>query len=87
MVRLRRLHQAQDVTLVSSELPDDTAAADGAAHVEEEGEAAAPTTAVDGCGETRGRPNYEFEVKVVLAPVPADQPGGEEVPASLGGGA
>ena len=97
-VRLRRLHQAQEVTLKKSERGDDQAAtggpapsagapAPGAGTAAPAPGAGAGATAPDGCGATRGRPNYEFEVAVTLAPTPDPTVGGGSVPRSLGGGA
>lgn len=96
MVRLRRLHQAQEVSLKRSERGEDQAAAGGASAPAPApsagGGSAAPAAGasaapVEGCGTTRGRPNYEFEVRVTLAPTPDTTMGGRSVPRSLGGGA
>jgi len=90
MVRLRRVHQAQEVTLARSERPaqETTAGAGSAAEpAEDSGEAAAPAAEAGGCGAKRGRANYEFEVKVVLSPSATPPVGGDDVPSSLGGGA
>ena len=82
MVRLRRLHQADEVTLVNSERED---SASGGTAVAAPAPAAA-AAGLAGCGTKRGRPNYKFEVSVKLAPTPDSTLGGGSVPRSLGGG-
>ena len=94
MVRLRRLHQAEEVTLVSSEREESasggaTAPAPSATPAPSGGAAAPPAAASagpEGCGAKRGRQNYKFEVSVELAPTPDSTLGGGSVPRSLGGG-
>jgi Tfp pilus assembly protein PilN len=92
MVRLRRLHRAEDVQLVTSERgeDDETTASQPApsAGAAPSGASTAPsaTAESEGCGEKRGRPNYKFEVRVKLAPAAEAPLEGESVPSSLGGG-
>jgi Tfp pilus assembly protein PilN len=74
IVRLRHLQGASDVDLDHSTRPQS----------QDSGSESSSTG--DGCGETHGSTNYEFEVKVSLeAPKPAPYKSGQ-VPASLGGG-
>ncbi len=92
MVRLRRLHQAEEVTLVSSEREQSDSAgtaapAPSATPAPSGGSAAAAAPGgPEGCGAKRGRQNYKFEVSVKLAPTPDSTLGGGSVPRSLGGG-
>lgn len=85
LVRLRRLHQAQEVELVLSER--ETNGVTGTAAPAVGGAPAAGAGAPEGCGATRGRSNYKFEVEVKLAPTPDPTVGGGSVPRKLGGGA
>lgn len=85
LVRLRRLHQAEEVALIVSERAEEGGA--GTATPTTGGAPAAGGGAPEGCGVTRGRANYEFEVKVKLAPTPDPTVGGGSVPRALGGGA
>lgn len=74
MVRLRQLHRAEDVTLAESTREDEGQAGGGTA---------------DGCGQTRGRPNFAFTATVLFEPAPTtgDDPRDlRRVPSSLGGG-
>jgi len=99
MVRLRRLHQAQEVSLTSSERDKQGSPTASAAPAPSAGAGATPPPpsgtaggasgagAVQGCGTKRGRSNYKFEVKVTLVPTPDPTVGGRSVPRSLGGGA
>ena len=90
LVRLRRLHQAQDVTLTVSEREEEEEGAGTAMPATGGAQAAGSTSgtgAPEGCGATRGRPNYKFEVKVKLSPSPDPTVGGGSVPRKLGGGA
>lgn len=90
LVRLRRLHQAQEVELIVSEREEQEEGA-GTATPATGGAPAADTGsgtgAPEGCGVSRGRSNYKFEVKVKLAPTPDATVGGGSVPRKLGGGA
>ena len=88
MVRLRRLHQAEDVQLVRSERGEDVAAPAAPSGPSPSGGAAtAPEPAgPEGCGSKRGRQNYKFEITVKLLPTPDPTVGGGSVPRSLGGG-
>lgn len=90
LVRLRRLHRAQEVALIVSEREEG-----GGGGTATPATGAAPATAAsatgvgvpEGCGVTRGRSNYKFEVKVKLAPTADPTAGGDSVPRRLGGGA
>lgn len=84
MVRLRRLHQAADVTLESSEREESSAA--GSAVPTTPAPAGGVAAGPEGCGSRRGRQNYKFDVSVTLAPTVESTPGGASVPSSLGGG-
>ena len=98
MVRLRRVHQAQEVSLTSSERDQEEGSGASAAPAPSAGAGAASpapsgaaggasgAAAVEGCGTKRGRSNYKFEVKVTLVPTPDPTVGGRSVPRSLGGG-
>jgi Tfp pilus assembly protein PilN len=86
LVRLRRLHQAGKVELIVSEQEDQEGA--GTATPAPAGPAGASGGgAPEGCGATRGRLNYKFEVKVELAPSVEPPVDGGSVPEKLGGGA
>jgi len=91
LVRLRRLHQAQDVELVVSEREEEEGVGEatptGGAAPGGDAASGAGAGAPEGCGTTRGRPNYKYEVKVKLAPTPDPTVGGGAVPQRLGGGA
>jgi len=86
MVRLRRLSQAQDVSLVSSEQPPQqaggTASPAGGAQP-----AGSGPGRPQGCGTKGKRLNYRFEINVVLAPNATPPVNGRDVPRWLGGGA
>jgi Tfp pilus assembly protein PilN len=88
MVRLRRLHQASDVELVSSEREEGAPGVAGATAAPTAPTASATGAAgPEGCGTRRGRPNYKFEVSVKLAPTGDSGSGERTIPRSLGGGA
>ncbi len=88
LVRLRRLHQAEEVELVVSEREEGEQGGGTAAPAPASASTAgAGGAAPEGCGFTRGRSNYKFEVKVKLAPTPDPTVGGGSVPRALGGGA
>jgi Tfp pilus assembly protein PilN len=75
MVRLRQLHQGQEVVLQESKRP--------------EGPENAGETAVseDGCGAKNGVPNLEFRAHVTFKPTALTGAGvGNRAPAALGGG-
>ena len=87
LVRLRRLHRVEEVKLVESK--QDEVEAGGAAAPAAPGTPAGGGTAGadDGCGTTRGVPNFVFKLVVTFTPgpvTPATE--GRGVPASLGGG-
>ena len=97
LVRLRRLHRAEEVSLVKSERPDQgssggtgTGGSTGAGGASAGGAgASAGGGAVSGCGSRGGRANLQFEVQVRFAPpAAAGGRGGapRRVPTSLGGG-
>ena len=83
LVRLRRLHRAEDVRLTESARPEGGGGSSGA-----------PAAGSGGggneeCGTTRGRQNYRFEVTVVFTQTPSAEHGRgapTRVPSSLGGG-
>lgn len=93
MVRLRRLHQAQEVELLNSEREQEASGSAGSAAPQApatpgtSSPAASSGGAPQGCGTKRGRPNYQFEVRVTLTPTPDPTLDGGSVPRSLGGGA
>lgn len=87
MVRLRRLNQALDVTLMASERPEEQASAPAAGGASPGAAPAAAGAESDGCGERKRRANFKFEVRVTLAPIPIAPVDGRGVPRSLGGGA
>lgn len=79
LVRLRRLRGAEEVKLAQSKRGERSAAAAATA--------GAPARA--GCGDTRGRPNYQWDVTIALAPQgrPEQERGnGRAIPPGLGGG-
>lgn len=85
LVRLRTLQGATDVTLEHSTRPDEkTSGATGGGSTGG-GSSSATSAGSGGCGESDGRPNYDFQIDVTLdAHVQASSTG--KVPASLGGG-
>lgn len=87
LVRLRRLHQAQEVELIVSERETEEGAGTASPATGGAPAAGAGAGTPEGCGVTRGRSNYKFEVKVKLAPTTDPTVGGGSVPRTLGGGA
>jgi len=88
MVRLRRVHQAEDVKLISSTRTDEEGSG-GGAPAPAAGASSGGTSAAGGaaCGKTGKRTNYAFTIDVVLGSLPVEAPEGGRVPAVLGGGA
>jgi len=80
MVRLRSMHRAKEVELADSTRGESS----------QGGGATAPGasgSADQGCGTTRGRPNYKFVANVSFEAAPPDaEEGSPDVPRSLGGG-
>jgi Tfp pilus assembly protein PilN len=76
LVRLRQLHGATDVSLQSSDRPDDQGSAGGSGGSASNGE----------CGATHGAPNYSFTVDVTLSQTLAQDSAHAKVPTALGGG-
>lgn len=87
LVRLRRLHQAKEVALVFSERDDAGGAGTATPATGQTPTAGAGTGGPEGCGVTRRRSNYKFQVRVKLEPTPNATVGGGSVPRTLGGGA
>lgn len=87
MVRLRRVHQAEDVKLVSSERSKEDGGSEAGSADSAGASAAGASGAAAGCGKTRRRGNYTFSINVILGALPAGTPQSGKVPASLGGGA
>lgn len=82
MVRLRSLHRAKEVTLEDSSR-DEQAETSGTSE-----SGAEAGSANEGCGATRGSPNYKFIASVTFEKAqPAGPEGSPDVPGSLGGGA
>lgn len=86
MVRLRRVHQAEDVKLISSERAKEQSGSEAGSSASSDGAAAGASGTAAGCGKTGGRGNYAFSINVILGSPPAQTPESGKVPASLGGG-